>query len=82
MKPYDPFKDLELITEYCEFYEQDFFLWCSEKGIGPDYFCDHELDYCEAMEEHFIEYSKKHLRELELNEADRKNDEDKADSIE
>lgn len=77
MKPYDPFKDLDLISEYVEYYEQDFYLWCTEKGINPDFHCDHELAYCEDMEEHFIEYSKKHLEALALDEADRQNDEAK-----
>ena len=76
--PYDPFKDLELITDFCEYFDQDFYLWCQEKGIHHDYACDHELAYCEAMEEAFIEFGQKHLEELALNEADRKNDEIKA----
>jgi hypothetical protein len=32
-------------------------IYLLERGIDPDYYCDHELDYCEADSDRFMEFA-------------------------
>ena len=51
------FDDTDCITAFIEANYQDFEEWANERGVYPDYYCDHEFNYCEHHDEKFMEFA-------------------------
>jgi len=77
---YDPWDDINCQSLFIESNYEDFEQWANEKGIFPDYYCDHEYDYCQAREEDFLEFAAKNEPndswQQKQDEIDEKADED------
>jgi hypothetical protein len=50
------FEDGQLIEDFIAYNYEDFEQEMGEHGIDPDYYCDHEFDYCESNDDSFLEF--------------------------
>lgn len=71
---YDPFEDGDCVSAYIEKNYDDFEMWCTDRGIHHDYYCDYEYDYCLQNELDFTEFGARFQEDLADREYDLQND--------
>lgn len=76
---YDCWKDPECIAHFVQSHFDEFLDWCAENGYQKDEYPDRELEFCETKPGVFTEFGDKFLEDLIADEADRINDQNKAE---
>lgn len=50
------FDDPVLMEDFIAKNYRDFEDWMNERGIDPDYYCDHEFSYCENRDDDYLDF--------------------------
>jgi hypothetical protein len=51
------FGDVDCMSAFIETNYEDFEQAMNERGIYPDYYCDHESSYCETHDDSYLEFA-------------------------